>query len=69
MRFDLSTLDSGERSLPFGLLVIDWNGKYGMLKIPRFSRCNGDNFKLKQNDGANHGLICCMRRNDFMQIY
>ena len=23
MRFDLSTLDSGERSLPFGLLVFD----------------------------------------------
>ena len=24
MRFDLGTLDSGERSLPFGLLVILW---------------------------------------------
>ena len=25
MRFDLGTLDSGERSLPFGLLVLDTN--------------------------------------------
>ena len=25
MRFDLGTLDSGERSLPFGLLVLKYN--------------------------------------------
>ena len=30
MRFDLGTLDSGERSLPFGLLVIE---KYGNLSL------------------------------------
>ena len=26
MKFDLGTLDSGERSLPFGLLVVMWDG-------------------------------------------
>ena len=32
MRFDLGTLDSGERSLPFGLLV----RIYGTIKILKF---------------------------------
>ena len=32
MRFDLGTLDSGERSLPFGLLVIVTDG----IQVDRF---------------------------------
>ena len=35
MRFDLGTLDSGERSLPFGLLVYDISCLYR--NVPKFS--------------------------------
>ena len=38
MRFDLGTLDSGERSLPFGLLVRDPN--------LALSFCHGSNIQL-----------------------
>ena len=34
MRFDLGTLDSGERSLPFGLLVIIPNISQIFIKLP-----------------------------------
>ena len=27
---------------------MDWNRKYGMLKIPMFFNCKGDNFKFEQ---------------------
>ena len=33
MRFDLGTLDSGERSLPFGLLVLYPRGQIRVCKI------------------------------------
>ena len=33
MRFDLGTLDSGERSLPFGLLIWVWSQGYGRVPV------------------------------------
>ena len=44
MRFDLGTLDSGERSLPFGLLV-----KVSMLQDLVVSE-NGSNTRYAHND-------------------
>ena len=40
MRFDIGTLDSGERSLPFGLLVFKPAGNEDMYKI-------SDEFKFR----------------------
>ena len=37
MRFDLGTLDSGERSLPFGLLVLFCLSAAALPKIYRFA--------------------------------
>ena len=43
MRFDLDTVDSGERSLPFGLLVIDTDSMAFFIcnLMPRFFCING----------------------------
>ena len=53
MRFDLGTLDSGERSLPFGLLVICPTGRIKVCKI-RFV-----------STGENRGKPCLVCKKKF----
>ena len=50
MRFDLGTLDSGERSLPFGLLVI-LAGKENVHKI-------SDEFEFQPDRTTDYGVSC-----------
>ena len=56
MRFDIGTLDSGERSLPFGLLVFDsilfiLSGNEDMHKIP-------EEFDFRPDWTTDYGVSC-----------
>ena len=56
MRFDLGTLDSGERSLPFGVLVFYpilfiLAGNEDMHKI-------SDEFEFRPNRATDYGVSC-----------
>ena len=61
MRFDLGTLDSGERSLPFGLLVPDVTHKFlattGMTKLVKDGELVLVTFSMGLNFSASLHLI------------
>ena len=47
MKFDLGTLDSGEQSLPFGLLVFANQEKISAQSIPEYSCTGMRGYRLK----------------------